>query len=145
MLRKSELSKVVSSSIFPVRKPLPRGLNGTNPIPSSSSEGSTSASGLLPHSEYSLWTAVTRWPLRARRMLCTPASERPKCLTLPSRIRSFTAPPTSPIRSEEHTSELQSRSDLVCRLLLEKKKTKQKKVQTSDSTTTTAESLLVAS
>src|SRR5438132_8182590 len=29
-------------------------------------------------------------------------------------------------RSEEHTSELQSHSDLVCRLLLEKKKTKQK-------------------
>src|SRR2546421_2510528 len=28
------------------------------------------------------------------------------------------------IRSEEHTSELQSRSDLVCRLLLEKKKKK---------------------
>src|SRR2546421_9672920 len=28
------------------------------------------------------------------------------------------------IRSEEHTSELQSRSDLVCRLLLEKKKDK---------------------
>src|SRR5438874_9478448 len=30
-----------------------------------------------------------------------------------------------PIRSEEHTSELQSRRDLVCRLLLEKKKKKQ--------------------
>src|SRR2546421_5652792 len=30
-------------------------------------------------------------------------------------------------RSEEHTSELQSRSDLVCRLLLEKKK-RQKEV-----------------
>src|SRR2546421_7654214 len=30
----------------------------------------------------------------------------------------------SPARSEEHTSELQSRSDLVCRLLLEKKKKK---------------------
>src|SRR5206468_5855982 len=34
--------------------------------------------------------------------------------------------PTGPLivcmRSEEHTSELQSRSDLVCRLLLEKKK-----------------------
>src|SRR2546421_3485075 len=29
----------------------------------------------------------------------------------------------APKRSEEHTSELQSRSDLVCRLLLEKKKT----------------------
>src|SRR5260221_2127840 len=30
------------------------------------------------------------------------------------------------IRSEEHTSELQSHSDLVCRLLLEKKKKKQR-------------------
>src|SRR5699024_12677394 len=29
-----------------------------------------------------------------------------------------------PLRSEEHTSELQSRFDLVCRLLLEKKKKK---------------------
>src|SRR2546430_4081336 len=28
-----------------------------------------------------------------------------------------------PVRSEEHTSELQSQSNLVCRLLLEKKKT----------------------
>src|SRR5438034_6415548 len=28
---------------------------------------------------------------------------------------------SSPARSEEHTSELQSHSDLVCRLLLEKK------------------------
>src|SRR2546427_12839824 len=31
------------------------------------------------------------------------------------------------IRSEEHTSELQSQSNLVCRLLLEKKKKKKKK------------------
>src|SRR5690606_41170673 len=30
-------------------------------------------------------------------------------------------------RSEEHTSELQSRENLVCRLLLEKKKTKEEK------------------
>src|SRR5438874_12927023 len=30
------------------------------------------------------------------------------------------------VRSEEHTSELQSRRDLVCRLLLEKKKKKKK-------------------
>src|SRR5438132_4210522 len=33
---------------------------------------------------------------------------------------------TSSTRSEEHTSELQSHSDLVCRLLLEKKKKNQK-------------------
>src|SRR5688572_32695745 len=33
-------------------------------------------------------------------------------------------------RSEEHTSELQSQSNLVCRLLLEKKKKKKKKKMT---------------
>src|SRR5690349_22359314 len=33
------------------------------------------------------------------------------------------------LRSEEHTSELQSRRDLVCRLLLEKKKKKKMKKQ----------------
>src|SRR5690606_41706344 len=32
--------------------------------------------------------------------------------------------PLQPLRSEEHTSELQSRENLVCRLLLEKKKKK---------------------
>src|SRR5258707_9795778 len=32
------------------------------------------------------------------------------------------------LRSEEHTSELQSRQYLVCRLLLEKKKTKQNEI-----------------
>src|SRR5438445_2379738 len=35
------------------------------------------------------------------------------------------------LRSEEHTSELQSRQYLVCRLLLEKKKTKQRQTQTN--------------
>src|SRR2546427_6151554 len=34
-------------------------------------------------------------------------------------------------RSEEHTSELQSQSNLVCRLLLEKKKTSKTKVRIS--------------
>src|SRR3712207_7862195 len=38
-------------------------------------------------------------------------------------------------RSEEHTSELQSRQYLVCRLLLEKKK-KQKKITTQNGMTT---------
>src|SRR5436190_9659494 len=36
--------------------------------------------------------------------------------------RSCSDRPSSTRRSEEHTSELQSHSDLVCRLLLEKKK-----------------------
>src|SRR5437660_6121382 len=34
-----------------------------------------------------------------------------------------------PVRSEEHTSELQSRGHLVCRLLLEKKKKQKEKKQ----------------
>src|SRR5206468_12146976 len=41
-----------------------------------------------------------------------------------ARARSGRSTPASRCRSEEHTSELQSRSDLVCRLLLEKKKKK---------------------
>src|SRR5215469_8658615 len=36
--------------------------------------------------------------------------------------RSARSPPTRRPRSEEHTSELQSRRDLVCRLLLERQK-----------------------
>src|SRR6266436_8156390 len=45
-----------------------------------------------------------------------------------SKIRSgcqFFVATRAPVRSEEHTSELQSRLHLVCRLLLEKKKKKQ--------------------
>src|SRR5438132_7125421 len=38
-------------------------------------------------------------------------------------------PSCRPTRSEEHTSELQSHSDLVCRLLLEKKKKKRRSTQ----------------
>src|SRR5438270_6350924 len=40
-------------------------------------------------------------------------------------------------RSEEHTSELQSQSNLVCRLLLEKKKKKTKKKSKQDKKKTT--------
>src|SRR5206468_7692890 len=42
-------------------------------------------------------------------------------------------PVAAPCRSEEHTSELQSRSDLVCRLLLEKKKKHDDDVVRADS------------
>src|SRR5437773_8574311 len=45
------------------------------------------------------------------------------CLGRPSRC----AGRPRQLRSEEHTSELQSHHDLVCRLLLEKKKKKKKK------------------
>src|SRR5438874_8018238 len=39
-----------------------------------------------------------------------------------TRSLNIAGPWSLPARSEEHTSELQSRRDLVCRLLLEKKK-----------------------
>src|SRR3712207_9023891 len=44
-------------------------------------------------------------------------NSRPMCFD------ELTLVPTFRVRSEEHTSELQSRQYLVCRLLLEKKKT----------------------
>src|SRR5699024_11866709 len=49
------------------------------------------------------------------------------CLPTPSwliGVTGFSCRPTCSSRSEEHTSELQSRFDLVCRLLLVKKKKK---------------------
>src|SRR5438093_3841866 len=71
------------------------------------------------------------------------ASSRCRCCCLRGRPRPFAAPEPrrcaavalqergerrclAPARSEEHTSELQSLTNLVCRLLLEKKKIKQK-------------------
>src|SRR5687768_18170835 len=52
-----------------------------------------------------------------RRLNIRRRSAAPNC-------RFAVAPPVRPSRSEEHTSELQSRLHLVCRLLLEKKKQK---------------------
>src|SRR2546421_1655334 len=61
------------------------------------------------------------WPVDLRNAVLMPCTllllplVAPPCARLVCRGR-------PPWRSEEHTSELQSRSDLVCRLLLEKKK-----------------------
>src|SRR3712207_6850319 len=45
-----------------------------------------------------------------------------------------------PVRSEEHTSELQSRQYLVCRLLLEKKKQRKKEIISTHTMITKTES-----
>src|SRR5947209_10947348 len=54
----------------------------------------------------------------------------------PSQVKSLLRWPAAlrgwPDRSEEHTSELQSRQYLVCRLLLEKKKQKSKHTKPED-------------
>src|SRR2546428_4826710 len=49
-----------------------------------------------------------------------PSSSGPRSGSKGKRLTRCASPPRR-MRSEEHTSELQSRSDLVCRLLLEKK------------------------
>src|SRR5438034_6421993 len=63
-----------------------------------------------PRSTLFPYTTLFRSTTRPSRMARVPIN----------RCRSPTA--RSCLRSEEHTSELQSHSDLVCRLLLEKKK-----------------------
>src|SRR5438105_10007760 len=63
---------------------------------------------------------VTSSRTRAAAAAAGPSDEE---LDLRDRLK---AGPRRQARSEEHTSELQSRVDLVCRLLLEKKKTKKK-------------------
>src|SRR5271157_5134841 len=103
MLRMSDEANWVFSSIFPVRKPLPSGLKGTKPMPSSSRVGMTSASGARYQSEYSLCNAVTGCTACARRIVFAPASDIPKCFTLPCWIRSFTAPATSSIGTSGST------------------------------------------
>src|SRR5438067_2733538 len=55
-----------------------------------------------------------------RQVLAKYRSLGPRCRAAQARTRRKGRPAFS--RSEEHTSELQSRFDLVCRLLLEKKK-----------------------
>src|SRR5438105_10952677 len=66
-------------------------------------------------------------PICAKRPAAPPCAARTGTWRPPWRRprRSASAAPAkkaTPPRSEEHTSELQSRVDLVCRLLLEKKK-----------------------
>ena len=99
----SPLPNDVVASTVPVRNPVPSGLNGTKPMPSSASVGRTSCSGARNHSEYSLCSAVTGWTACARRMVRGDPSDRPKWPTLPSAISSRTAPATSSIGTSGST------------------------------------------
>src|SRR5690349_23904137 len=60
----------------------------------------------------------------ARRSTAATCSRRQRAAWPPAPAPRTPAPASTRTRSEEHTSELQSRRDLVCRLLLEKKKKK---------------------
>src|SRR2546427_2934237 len=56
-----------------------------------------------------------------------------------SHERSYSRDSQPNVRSEEHTSELQSQSNLVCRLLLEKKKKQEYKDETDSATSHSAQ------
>src|SRR5437016_10598579 len=78
-------------------------------------------------------SSVTFWRVASSvaRRLSRLAFASPTCAVVspPLKIERLTKPPKFQVswsRSEEHTSELQSLTNLVCRLLLEKKKNKNK-------------------
>src|SRR5947207_6962524 len=60
--------------------------------------------------------------LRVMRRVCVPTASTFATTDLSSKPPNCASQYSNVWRSEEHTSELQSHSDLVCRLLLEKKK-----------------------
>src|SRR2546428_11922870 len=76
-----------------------------------------------PRSTLFPYTTLFRSSDRASRACAraTPLAPTDGSLRAAARQR-VAGPAARDTRSEEHTSELQSRSDLVCRLLLEKKK-----------------------
>src|SRR5260221_8662119 len=74
-------------------------------------------STLFPYTTLFRSSSTSGWTSARRRGPCSPASTGSG-----PRAKSSAAWPSRRRRSEEHTSELQSHSDLVCRLLLEKKK-----------------------
>src|SRR3712207_9012574 len=60
--------------------------------------------------------------IRKVKFVSIPVSDQDRALSFYTEKLGFRVLTDQPLRSEEHTSELQSRQYLVCRLLLEKKK-----------------------
>src|SRR5688572_31597163 len=71
----------------------------------------------------SLLATQVSWSEQAEHVLATKCTKDTKPATHPLDTL------LKQVRSEEHTSELQSQSNLVCRLLLEKKKQQKIKIQ----------------
>src|SRR2546427_1352073 len=98
----------------PEISPLP--LHAALPIPRRTSHAATPAAAAMNSQAPS--TAATRGASTSPAAALPKATPALASRTAPARARAC----GSPSRSEEHTSELQSQSNLVCRLLLEKKK-----------------------
>src|SRR5699024_12167154 len=93
--------------------------------PISSSRSTSGAVAAITQHVVITTSATTATP--QRRYMLVPSVTMPMAAltdsVVSSDVDSSSGSATEPTRSEEHTSELQSRFDLVCRLLLEKKNT----------------------
>src|SRR6266496_6094269 len=78
-------------------------------------------SNVTPRSTTGVFASVNR--------IGHPAASTRGPAAVPGHLSLVSSMPSPSVRSEEHTSELQSRRDLVCRLLLEKKKNLQNTMQ----------------
>src|SRR2546427_7939916 len=90
-----------------------------------------------PRSTLFPYTTLFRSAIRATSASSAPSYSRRPRLIISTRDASAVT------RSEEHTSELQSQSNLVCRLLLEKKKKKNKNKLSTDDQLKHMSSLLI--
>src|SRR5439155_12813217 len=100
-LRSTRMLHLVAFSSVMLQPPTTSTLFPYTTLFRSSPGGPDAADGLRSRSELRIWRQGYHGLLRVPQPIRSPDRER---------------------RSEEHTSELQSRGDLVCRLLLEKKK-----------------------
>src|SRR5438874_6147293 len=127
MTRTSSRAPIPSGSRYVVGNRYPAALFASAGTPTLTSKLESSAAarkesrGILSWARARSATSASRRPSRTVKRCSTPRPRSSAATTSDhdSSCRSR--------RSEEHTSELQSRRDLVCRLLLEKKKKKQKK------------------
>lgn len=78
--------------IFPLSKPWPSGEEGSRPTPRWQVSGNTSAVGPRVYREYSDFSTVIGGTAWARRIVATPASDRPMWRTVPSTTNSARAP-----------------------------------------------------
>src|SRR5205809_1703913 len=76
--------------------------------------------------------SITTSSARHRSLRRTWSGSRRRCGSCRSKIFRTSADSQKRRRSEEHTSELQSRLHLVCRLLLEKKKKKERRISNTE-------------
>src|SRR5207253_11146659 len=107
-----------SSSLFPRPVPLP----ALPSFPTRRSSDLTIESGVAKRRPVRIWVGVALL-LVGIAIAVAPSFSSGKA-TYVVGAKSFSEQYILADRSEEHTSELQSRGHLVCRLLLEKKKTK---------------------